>query len=118
MNSLCSDKTGTLMKDNIVLTSVVGSANLALHTTLHDAFLNAFFQEGLENPIDLAIIQYVEMCIGTKAIENIKSQYQKVSELLFDFDRRLLSVIVHDVRDVKATLITKGAAEEVLLRGL
>jgi len=113
---LCSDKTGTLTKDNIILASVVDSANIASETTLHDAFLNAFFQEGLENAIDSAIIQYAEGHFGTRVIENIKSQYEKVAELPFDFDRRLLSVIVRDVGAVKATLITKGAAEEVLLK--
>jgi Mg2+-importing ATPase len=114
---LCSDKTGTLTKDDIVLQSVVDSNNTHSHDTLRYAFLNASFQEGLRNTIDCAIVQYAETNLGVEGLENIRHNFEKVAELPFDFDRRLLSVVAHYVGDEdNMIIITKGAAEEVLAK--
>jgi P-type Mg2+ transporter len=114
---LCSDKTGTLTKDDIVLHSVVDANNANSDITLRHAFLNASLQEGLRNAIDSAIVQYASTHLGAEALEKLRHDFEKVAELPFDFDRRLLSVVVHDVgEDNRLMLITKGAVEEVLAK--
>src|SRR5579859_6646261 len=106
---LCSDKTGTLTKDDITLHAAVDAANAPSTEVLKFAFLNAFFQEGLRNAIDLAIVQHVET-LGEEF--KLTHEYQKVAEIPFDFDRRLLSIVVRSADSL--IMITKGAAEEVL----
>jgi P-type Mg2+ transporter len=114
---LCSDKTGTLTKDDIVLYSVVDSNNANSDITLRHAFLNASLQEGLRNAIDSAIVQYAETHLGAEKLEKLRHDFEKFAELPFDFDRRLLSVVVHDVGEAnRLIIITKGAAEEVLAK--
>jgi Mg2+-importing ATPase len=110
---LCSDKTGTLTKDEITLHCVVGASNSHSDMTFRCGFLNAFFQEGLRNIIDSAILAYAESYFSAEELEKIQRMYEMVAELPFDFERRLLSVIVRDSSgDMK--IITKGAADEVL----
>ena len=108
MNILCTDKTGTLTEDKIVLEKyldIMGNEDLRI---LKYAFLNASFQTGLRSNIDEAVINRgIE-----NGIDNLSSQYQKVDEVPFDFSRRRLSVVVNDGR--KTELITKGAVEEIL----
>ncbi len=108
MNILCTDKTGTLTEDRIVLEKYLdinGEEDLRI---LKHAFLNAYFQTGLKGNIDEAII--------AKGLENnmedFKSKYKKIDEIPFDFSRRRLSVVVND--GTKSQLITKGAVEEIL----
>ncbi len=108
MNILCTDKTGTLTEDKIVLEkylNVKGEEDLRV---LKYAFLNANFQTGLKGSIDEAIINR-----GAEhdlfALEN---EYSKIDEIPFDFSRRRLSVIVNDKKS--NILITKGAVEEIL----
>ena len=108
MNILCTDKTGTLTEDKIVLEKyldVMGNEDLRV---LKHAFLNAYFQTGLRSNIDEAVIKRA----AENNMEDISTKYKKIDEIPFDFSRRRLSVIVSD--DIKTQLITKGAVEEVL----
>ena len=108
MNILCTDKTGTLTEDKIVLErylDIKGDEDIRI---LKHAFLNSYFQTGLKGNIDEAIIN--------RAKENnliqVAEKYKKIDEIPFDFSRRRLSVVVTD--GVKKQLITKGAVEEIL----
>lgn len=108
MNILCTDKTGTLTEDKIVLEKyldIQGKEDLRI---LKHAFLNSYFQTGLKGNIDEAVIhRALENDMG-----NLREQYHKVDEIPFDFTRRRLSVVVSDGQ--KKQLITKGAVEEIL----
>ena len=108
MNILCTDKTGTLTEDKIVLEKYLdinGDEDIRI---LKHAFLNAYFQTGLKGNIDEAVIK--------RGLENnlgeLQEKYKKVDEVPFDFSRRRLSVIVSDGE--KKQMITKGAVEEIL----
>ena len=108
MNILCTDKTGTLTEDKIVLEKYLdinGNEDLRI---LKHAFLNSYFQTGLKGNIDEAVIKRgLENNMG-----NYTEKYKKVDEIPFDFARRRLSVIVSDGE--KKQMITKGAVEEIL----
>ena len=107
MNILCTDKTGTLTEDKIVLEKyldVMGNESLQV---LEYAFLNAYFQTGLRSNIDEAVIN--------RGLENNMKErisvYKKIDEIPFDFSRRRLSVIVSSNNTTQ--IITKGAVEEI-----
>ncbi len=109
MNILCTDKTGTLTEDKIVLEKYLDiNGNEDLRVLKH-AFLNSYFQTGLKGNIDEAVIK--------RGLEHnmseISSQYTKIDEIPFDFSRRRLSIVVQD-KSQKKQLITKGAVEEIL----
>ena len=109
MNILCTDKTGTLTEDKIVLEKYLDiNADEDIRVLKH-AFLNSYFQTGLKGNIDEAVI--------TRGKENnidvIANNYKKIDEIPFDFSRRRLSVIVSDENN-KLQMITKGAVEEIL----
>lgn len=108
MNILCTDKTGTLTEDRIVLEKYLDINGHEEPRILKHAFLNAYFQTGLKGNIDEAIIK--------RALENgmkeVAERYKKIDEIPFDFSRRRLSVVVTD--GTKKQLITKGAVEEIL----
>ena len=108
MNILCTDKTGTLTEDRIVLEKYLDIKGEEDTRVLKHAFLNSYFQTGLKGSIDEAVIK--------RALENdmkdITEKYKKIDEIPFDFSRRRLSVIVSD--GTKKQLITKGAVEEIL----
>ncbi len=108
MNVLCTDKTGTLTEDKIVLEKYLdinGDEDLRI---LKHAFLNSYFQTGLRGNIDEAVVSRgLQNDMGKYA-----NQYKLVDEIPFDFSRRRLSVIVSDGE--KKQLITKGAVEEIL----
>lgn len=108
MNILCTDKTGTLTEDKIVLEKyldIKGDEDIRI---LKHAFLNSYFQTGLKGNIDTAVINRgIENNLG-----NLKGTYTKIDEIPFDFTRRRLSVVVSD--GSKKQLITKGAVEEIL----
>jgi Mg2+-importing ATPase len=109
MNILCIDKTGTLTIDKIILErhlDVLGNADDAV---LQYAYLNSYFQTGLKNLLDAAILEHGEL---HEAL-HIGESYRKVDELPFDFGRRRMSVIV-EVGRQQHELICKGAVEEVL----
>lgn len=109
MNILCTDKTGTLTEDKIVLEKYLdinGDEDLRV---LKHAFLNSYFQTGLKGNIDEAVIaRGIENKIDTNT-----SKYKKIDEIPFDFSRRRLSVVVQDDNG-KKQMITKGAVEEIL----
>lgn len=108
MNILCTDKTGTLTEDKIVLEKYLDIHGEEDLRVLKHAFLNAYFQTGLKGNIDEAVIK--------RGLENnlgeLSNTYKKLDEIPFDFSRRRLSVIVSDGN--KKQLITKGAVEEIL----
>lgn len=110
MSVLCTDKTGTITKDKVVL-----QMNLDVHgkedtRVLRHALLNSNFQTGLRNFIDLAII---EKSKEKEIYDTVVNRYEKVDEIPFDFNRRRMSVVVCDASN-KTQLISKGAVEEIL----
>lgn len=111
MNILCTDKTGTLTCDQIVLERYInadGSADDSRRILRH-AYFNSFFQTGLKNLMDRAILAHVREL----ELESMKDDYRKVDEIPFDFTRRRMSVVVED-RTGKRQIVTKGAVEEML----
>lgn len=109
MDILCTDKTGTLTQDKVVLEYYLDLRGKEDVRVLRHAFLNSYFQTGLKNLIDLAVIARQDS-LGS---EEIRQNYTKVDEIPFDFARRRMSVVVADLRG-KKQLVTKGAVEEML----
>lgn len=108
MNIFCTDKTGTLTEDKIVLEKYLNVNGEEDFNILKYAFLNAYLQTGLKSNIDEAVVAKAK----TIGIENSLKKYKKIDEIPFDFSRRCLSVAVEI--DNKDELITKGAVEEIL----
>lgn len=108
MNILCTDKTGTLTEDKIVLEKYLDIKGQDDKRILKHVYLNSYFQTGLKGNIDLAIINRAEK----EGINDISEKYKKIDEVPFDFSRRRLSIVVSDGE--KKQLITKGAIEEIL----
>ena len=111
MNILCTDKTGTLTCDNIVLEKYInadGSSDEKKRILRH-AYFNSYFQTGLKNLMDKAILSHVKEL----QMEHLKDSYKKVDEIPFDFTRRRMSVVIEDNQQ-KRQIITKGAMEEIL----
>lgn len=108
MNILCTDKTGTLTEDKIVLEKYLNIKGDEDESILKHVYINSYFQTGLKGNIDIAIINRAQK----EGINNIIENYKKIDEIPFDFSRRRLSVIVSDGQ--KQQLITKGAMEEIL----
>lgn len=118
MDVLCCDKTGTLTEDRIVLERYLNTDGNEDARVLRHAFLNSFFQTGLKNLIDLAVIDRADVTPSTVAPDSmlgqsLRDRYAKVDEVPFDFSRRRLSVVVADAQG-KTQMVTKGAAEEML----
>lgn len=109
MDVLCTDKTGTLTEDKIILEKYMNLHGEDDTRILRHAYLNSYFQTGLKNLIDIAIINRA----GQNGISNILDAYSRVDEIPFDFSRRRMSVVLTDKND-KRQLITKGAVEEIL----
>lgn len=110
MNVLCTDKTGTLTIDRVILEvycDVFKKENLEV---LRDAYLISHFQTGLKNVLDRAVLQHQEL-----HKELSLDQYTKVDEIPFDFSRRMMSVVVEDPKGERI-LLTKGAPEAVFTR--
>jgi len=109
MDVLCTDKTGTLTQDKVVLEmhlDIHGDENLEV---LRRGVLNSYYQTGLKNLMDLSIIEHA------RAQPELKwDDYKKVDEIPFDFNRRRMSVAVVGAEGGRAELITKGAIEEML----
>ncbi len=108
MNILCTDKTGTLTEDKIVLEKYLDIKGQEDMNVLKHVYLNSYFQTGLKGNIDEAIIARGEK----EGIKEIAKEYKKIDEIPFDFSRRRLSIVVTDGQ--KEKLITKGAIEEIL----
>lgn len=109
MNILCTDKTGTLTEDKIVLEKYLDINGDEDIRVLKHAFLNSYFQTGLKGNIDEAVIARA----SENRMDSIVTKYKKIDEIPFDFSRRRLSVVVSD-ENGKKQMITKGAVEEIL----
>lgn len=111
---LCTDKTGTLTQDKVVLEyhlNVNGEDDLRV---LRHAYLNSYFQTGYKNLMDVAIIQKTEEEeADDPQLVDLSEHYVKVDEIPFDFARRRLTTVVQN-RDGKTQMVTKGAVEEML----
>lgn len=111
---LCTDKTGTLTQDKVVLEyhlNVNGEDDLRV---LRHAYLNSYFQTGYKNLMDVAIIQKTEEEeADDPQLVDLSEYYVKVDEIPFDFARRRLTTVVQN-RDGKTQMVTKGAVEEML----
>ena len=110
MDVLCTDKTGTLTEDRVVLMKHCNVAGRETEEVLLDGYLISYFQTGLKNLLDHAILDSTDFH-GKLLVE----KYKKLDELPFDFTRRMMSVLVADPEG-KAILFTKGAPEEVFHR--
>jgi P-type Mg2+ transporter len=110
MDVLCTDKTGTLTEDRVVLMRHCNVAGRESEDVLLDGYLISYFQTGLKNLLDRAILDSPDFH-GKAVLE----KYKKMDEIPFDFTRRMMSVLVEDPEG-KAILLTKGAPEEVFLR--
>ena len=109
MNILCTDKTGTLTEDEIVLEKYMDTSGNENIRILRHAFLNSYFQTGLKNLIDVAIISRAEK----ENLNILKAKYVREDEIPFDFTRRRMSVVLKDDNG-KRQLITKGAVDEIM----
>ncbi|BDB72038.1 magnesium-translocating P-type ATPase [Comamonas thiooxydans] len=109
MDVLCTDKTGTLTQDRIALERHTDVQGRPSDEVLQFAYLNSYYQTGLKNLLDRAVLEHVELHTRLHVNEN----YRKVDEIPFDFQRRRMSVVVAE-RNHHHELICKGAVEEVL----
>ena len=112
MNILCTDKTGTLTQDKVVLLyhlNIHGEEDVRV---LRHAFLNSYYQTGLKNLMDIAIIERgLDEEDEFEELRDLDERFTKVDEIPFDFERRRMSVVV---ANGKTQMITKGAVEEML----
>ncbi len=109
MDVLCTDKTGTLTQDKIFLARHVDVWGDDSDDVLEMAYLNSYYQTGLKNLLDVAVLEHAEV---HRELEPAKN-FRKVDEIPFDFNRRRMSVVVAE-HDEHHLVITKGAAEEIL----
>ena len=111
MDILCTDKTGTITADEVVLERHLNILGEEDPRVLRHAYLNSYFQTGLRNLIDKAIIKTSNDELPTNLLS---IEYEKIDEVPFDFERRRMSVVVRNTKTNKTHMITKGAVEEVL----
>ncbi|MGY6269981.1 magnesium-translocating P-type ATPase [Achromobacter denitrificans] len=112
MNVLCTDKTGTLTQDRIVLERHTDVYGETCDEVLAYAYLNSYYQTGLKNLLDVAVLQHAEV----ERKLDLAAKYRKIDEIPFDFSRRRMSVVVNETENGRDhhELICKGALEEVL----
>ena len=110
MDVLCTDKTGTLTEDRVVLMRHCNVAGRETDDVLLNGYLISYFQTGLRNLLDRAILESTDFH-AKAAVEKFK----KLDEIPFDFTRRIMSVLVEEAEG-KAVLLAKGAPEEIFLR--
>jgi Mg2+-importing ATPase len=110
MDVLCTDKTGTLTQDKVVLLRHLDINGGDDDDVLEYAYLNSYFQTGLKNLLDVAVLEHEDLVRS----KNLTERYIKNDEVPFDFNRRRMSVVVHEVFRGRDLLICKGAVEEVL----
>ncbi|EPZ17131.1 hypothetical protein M622_09265 [Thauera terpenica 58Eu] len=108
MNLLCTDKTGTLTQDKIALARHTDVSGRESDEVLGFAYLNSYYQTGLKNLLDRAVLEHVEL----KTELDLARNYRKIDEIPFDFERRRMSVVVSE-RAHHHELICKGAVEEM-----
>ncbi|MCL2512587.1 MAG: magnesium-translocating P-type ATPase [Oscillospiraceae bacterium] len=109
MDVLCTDKTGTITQDKVILEYHLDIHGNEDERVLRHAFLNSYYQTGLKNLMDVSIIEYAEK----HKVKELWENHTKIDEIPFDFNRRRMSVVVA-APDGKTQLITKGAIEEML----
>ncbi len=109
MNILCTDKTGTLTQDRVILERYLSLEGEPDNEVLKYGFLNSYYQTGLKNLLDMAILDHA----GLKQELQLDTKFRKVDEIPFDFDRRRMSVVVEE-EPAKQLLICKGAVEEII----
>jgi len=109
MDVLCTDKTGTLTQDKIFLARHTDIWGEESDEVLDMAYLNSYYQTGLKNLLDVAVLEHAEVHRDL----NVAEVFRKVDEIPFDFNRRRMSVVVAE-HDQHHVIITKGAVEEVL----
>lgn len=111
---LCTDKTGTLTQNKVVLEKHMDLMGNEDERVLRHAFLNSYYQTGLKNLMDIAIIEKTEyLQEHSNKLRGLDEIYTKVDEIPFEFERRRMSVVVQD-NNGKTEMITKGAIEEML----
>jgi Mg2+-importing ATPase len=110
MNVLCTDKTGTLTADHVILEIYCDVFKSESQTVLQDAYLISHFQTGLKNILDRAVLHHQELH-GALSLD----KFSKVDEIPFDFTRRMMSVVVEGP-DGQRELLTKGAPESVFAK--
>ncbi|MDR1773929.1 MAG: magnesium-translocating P-type ATPase, partial [Clostridioides sp.] len=110
MDVLCTDKTGTITCDKVILEYHLDVHGKSDDRILRHAFLNSYFQTGLKNLMDRAILDHSK----NTGFAELTTTYEKVDEIPFDFNRRRMSVIIKD-KNEKIQMITKGAVEEMLI---
>ncbi len=108
MDVLCTDKTGTLTQDKVILERHVDIFGEDNEHVLELAYLNSFYQSGLKNLLDVAVLQHVEV----DDTLHVREHFAKVDEIPFDFHRRRMSVVV-EKDHATHMLICKGAVEEM-----
>ena len=114
LDILCTDKTGTLTRDQAVLRGFYDIEGNDDVSVLHSAFLNSWYQTGLKNVTDTAIIARREELCGTyPELRGIVSGSEKIDEIPFDFERRRMSVVVRE-DGLPERMVTKGAVKEIL----
>jgi Mg2+-importing ATPase len=109
MDILCTDKTGTLTQDHVALINHVDLHGQSSPRVLGHAYLNSFFQTGLKNLLDRAVIERS----GEQGLRDLAKSFWKIDEIPFDFSRRRMSVVLRQASDINL-LICKGAVEEML----
>jgi Mg2+-importing ATPase len=110
MDVLCTDKTGTLTQDKVVLIQHLDVRGEQSEDVLEAAYLNSYFQTGLKNLLDRAVLDHEDLC----QTRELTQRYLKSDEIPFDFVRRRMSVVVHEVFKGRDLLICKGAVEELV----
>ena len=113
MNILCTDKTGTLTQDKVVLEYHMDIHGKENKRVLRHAFLNSWYQTGLKNLMDISIIERAKEEYKNHGFDEAIKKYSKIDEIPFDFSRRRMTVVVEDNYG-KRQMITKGAVEEML----
>ena len=106
---LCTDKTGTLTEDRIVLQKYINISDKEDNKVLTSAFLNSYFGTGIKNLIDKAIVDYAKK----NNVDKIINDYKKIDEIPFDYERKLMSVVIED-KEKRYKMITKGTTEQIL----
>jgi P-type Mg2+ transporter len=109
MDVLCTDKTGTITQGKVVLEKHLDPRGDDCEVVLEYAYVNSFYQTGLKNVMDIAILNHKEF----KKVAITAGKYKKIDEIPFDFERKRMSVVVDDDTD-RHILICKGAIEEVM----
>ncbi len=108
MDVLCTDKTGTITEGRIILEKHLDVSGYEDEEILHLAYLNSYYQTGLKNLLDVAVLEHVEL---ERELE-VRTRYRKIDEIPFDFVRKRMSVVVESAEG-KHILICKGAVEEI-----